>query len=215
MFFESAATRYICQEESSPAVNRTRHVGCVTRSAPLGNALTSNIPYRPRLEFYIAESWFRHRWKPRDKFSPNNQRPLCLAPTLQISEQMYCERTTLSNRSTIFAPAWCNHTIVNESGTKKKNHGNKSRRLFTFDVYWNKAIRNVNKLDSCRAGPAPSKARLPNQYAWPPQLTSLLFWKQRLLCLISNFGPPKSTALAPSDAENTQQCICIHVFSCI
>ena len=30
----------------------------------------------------------------------------------------------------------------------------------------------------------------PNRHAWPLQLTSFLFLRQRLLHLISNFGPP-------------------------
>ena len=30
----------------------------------------------------------------------------------------------------------------------------------------------------------------PNQHAWPPQLTSSLFWRQRLVCLTSSFGLP-------------------------
>ena len=32
--FESAATRYLCQMLSAPAVNRTRRVGCAAKAQP-------------------------------------------------------------------------------------------------------------------------------------------------------------------------------------
>ena len=40
------------------------------------------------------------------------------------------------------------------------------------------------------SGPAPRGRGPPNRHAWPPQSTSLLFSRQRLLSLISNFSLP-------------------------